>query len=227
MKIIALIPARKNSVRFPGKNYALFLGKPLFMHSVEFATESKFITEFYVTTNDDYIINYCHERKIPYIVRPEKYCLSTSPSSSFISHYLDVLEEKNEIYPEAIVVLQPTDPVRKQFFLNDIIKLFIKRKADCVFTVVKAKTKMGRIINGNFQPYNYKFEQRFQDIEQYFEENGMLYLIRVKSFLKYNSIFGVINVPYQIPDYYRNIDIDTELELDIAELTYHKHIKNL
>ncbi|MGV8815863.1 MAG: cytidylyltransferase domain-containing protein, partial [Gelidibacter sp.] len=51
MKITALIPARKNSQRFPGKNFAPFLGKPLFRHSVDFAKDSDLIMDYFVTTN--------------------------------------------------------------------------------------------------------------------------------------------------------------------------------
>ena len=38
------------------------------------------------------------------------------------------------------------------------------------------------------------------------------------------SFFGKKNVPYIMPEFYRNMDIDTELELAIAEMTYFKHI---
>lgn len=224
MKITALIPARKNSERFPGKNYTPFLGKPLFMHSVDFAKESELVTDYFVTTNDDIIIAHCEDNSIPYIKRPDKYCTPTSSSASFVAHFLNELINKLKELPDALLILQPTDPIRQHSFLKDIIQLYHSKSADCVFTVVQCKTKMGRIIDGVFVPYNYSFGQRFQDIEPYFEEKGIFYLINVASFLKNNSFFGQRNIPYIIPEYYRNMDIDTELELDIAEMTFKKCI---
>lgn len=226
MKITALIPARKNSQRFPGKNFALFLGKPLFKHSVDFAKKSDLINDYFVTTNDEYIINYCCENDIPYIKRPDKYCESTSNNTVYVRHFLERLIHKKHKLPDAILVLQPTDPVRKHQFLKDIVKLYDTKTADCVFTVVKCKTKMGRIIDEVFAPFNYEFEQRFQDMDSYFEENGMFYLINVKSFLKNNSFFGNKNIPYVIPEHYKSMDIDTKLELDIAEYIFKNLEKN-
>lgn len=226
MKITALIPARKNSERFPGKNFALFLGKPLFLHSVDFAKNSELITEYVVTTNDDYIINHCQNNNIPYLQRPDVYSQATSRNTAYVYHFLSQLIEKKVELPEALLILQPTDPVRKHSFLRDIVKLYCDEYADCVFTVVRCKTKMGRIIDGVFTPFNYHFEQRFQDMESYFEENGMFYLINVSSFLKNNSFFGAKNLPYEIPEHYKSMDIDTKLELDIAEFIFKNLDKN-
>ncbi|MBA6152650.1 acylneuraminate cytidylyltransferase family protein [Gelidibacter maritimus] len=220
MIITALIPARKNSERFPGKNYTPFLGKPLFMHSVDFAKESDLITDYFVTTNDEIIIAHCEASQIPYILRPDIYCQPTSDSASFVAHFLKRLINNQEKLPDAVLVLQPTDPVRQHSFLKEMIQLYHSKSADCVFTVVQCKTKMGQIIDGVFEPYNYRFGQRFQDIDHYYEEKGLLYLINVSSFLKNNSFFGQKNIPYIRPEYYRNMDIDTKFELDIAELTF-------
>lgn len=225
MKITALIPARKNSERFPGKNYAIFQGKPLFMHSVDFAKESDLIADYYVTTNDDVIIKYCIDNEIPFIRRPEIYCQAKSNSSSFVKHFLDEQLNNKLKLPKALVILQPTNPIRKHLFMKEMVHLYESKSADCVFTVVQCKTKMGQIIDEVFVPYNYCFEERYQDNKPYYEEKGVLYLINVSTFLKNNSFFGKRNVPYVIPFYYRYMDIDTELELDIAEMTFRKYLK--
>ncbi len=210
MKIIALIPARKNSIRFPGKNFALFLGKPLFMHSVNFAKKSKYISEYFVTTNDNVIVEFCKKNDVPYIIRPEEYCSSKASSSLFIKHFLMYLSNNHFTFPDALLVLQPTNPIRNNYILEQIIDLFKREKGDCVFTVVKSEAKIGSIINKTFIPFNYKFEQRSQDMDSYYEENGMFYLIRVKAFVKYNSFFGKNNIPFVIADFFKNVDIDNK-----------------
>ncbi len=226
MKITALIPARSNSERFPGKNYVDFFGKPLFVHSTDFARCCPLIDEYYVTTNDKNVIAICNERNIPYLERPDKYCTPTSNSSEYVDHFLKTQYLiKNEL-PDALLILQPTNPIREDLFVADMVDLYNQSKADCVFTVVKSKSKMGRIVDGRFLPFNYTFEQRSQDLTDYYEEKGILYLIRVASFLREGTLFGKINIPYVLPEKYGNLDIDTVLEKDIAELILQKHIES-
>ena len=61
-------------------------------------------------------------------------------------------------------------------------------------------------------------------MKPYYQENGLLFLINVETFLRNKTFFGKRNIPYVIPEYFKNMDIDTELELAIAEMTYFKHI---
>ena len=47
-KIIAFIPARGGSKGIPNKNIKDFAGKPLMVHSIEYALKSKLVTEVMV-----------------------------------------------------------------------------------------------------------------------------------------------------------------------------------
>lgn len=58
MKIIALIPARMGSSRFPGKPMALILGKPLIGHVYERVSRSPLLTLTAVATCDQIIHDY-------------------------------------------------------------------------------------------------------------------------------------------------------------------------
>ena len=55
MKIIAFIPARYDSTRFPGKPLNLILNKPMIQHVYERAKAAPEIAELYVTTDDERI----------------------------------------------------------------------------------------------------------------------------------------------------------------------------
>ena len=57
MKIIALIPARKNSIRIKNKNMKLFKKKPLIQRTIEIAKKIKDIQGVYISTDDEKIIN--------------------------------------------------------------------------------------------------------------------------------------------------------------------------
>ena len=54
-KHIAIIPAKKESLRLPCKNTKAFLGEPLFMHSVRYALSEGVMPV--VSTDSSYIIN--------------------------------------------------------------------------------------------------------------------------------------------------------------------------
>jgi 3-deoxy-manno-octulosonate cytidylyltransferase (CMP-KDO synthetase) len=55
-KVIAVIPARWGSTRFPGKPLALIKGKPMIQWVFEQASKAKSISEVIVATDDDRII---------------------------------------------------------------------------------------------------------------------------------------------------------------------------
>jgi CMP-N-acetylneuraminic acid synthetase len=56
MKVVAVVPARSGSKRSPGKNVALFRGKPLVSHTIEQAMEAQIFDEIVVTTNCEEIM---------------------------------------------------------------------------------------------------------------------------------------------------------------------------
>ena len=53
--IIAFIPARGGSRGIPNKNIKEFAGKPLIVHSIEYALKSKLVNEVMVSTDDSKI----------------------------------------------------------------------------------------------------------------------------------------------------------------------------
>ena len=53
--IICIIPARGGSKGIPNKNIINFMGKPLLVHSINYAKKSKLISNVYVSTDNDKI----------------------------------------------------------------------------------------------------------------------------------------------------------------------------
>ena len=57
--VIAIIPARGGSKGFKNKNIVSFNGKPLIIHTIEAASESKTITQIVLSTDSKKIRQIC------------------------------------------------------------------------------------------------------------------------------------------------------------------------
>ena len=66
--IIGFIAVKRNSNRFPNKNIHHIDGKPMFWYSVQTLLNSK-VDKVYVSTDSDYVKEYCKNRNISVIWR--------------------------------------------------------------------------------------------------------------------------------------------------------------
>ena len=93
---IGIICAKKNSIRFPGKNSYYYNGEPMFYHSVKPLQESKLIKKVYVSTDSDKIANYCNERNIDVIRRKQNVIGNEEPLLSVLKYSYQTLEFSSE-----------------------------------------------------------------------------------------------------------------------------------
>ena len=78
--ITAFIPARGGSKGILGKNIKEFAGKPLVVHSIEYALESKLIEAVVVSTDDDKIAKIARKAGARIVNRPPE--LSTDSATT-------------------------------------------------------------------------------------------------------------------------------------------------
>lgn len=97
MKIIALIPARKNSSRIKNKNMKIFKKKPLILRTINIAKKIKSIHSIYVSTDDENIIKLGLKSgvHVPW-KRPKKLSTGKSTTESVILHFLAWYKKKKE-----------------------------------------------------------------------------------------------------------------------------------
>jgi 3-deoxy-manno-octulosonate cytidylyltransferase (CMP-KDO synthetase) len=72
MKIVAVIPARYQSTRFPGKPLADICGKPMIYWVYDNISKSKKFDRVCVATDDERICAVCEEYKIDYGILKDK-----------------------------------------------------------------------------------------------------------------------------------------------------------
>lgn len=216
MKTIAIIPARGESKRLPNKNQLLLGGIPLVAHSILYAlANSQYIDAVFVSTDSAAIKKIALDFGAQVIDRPSELSGDFEPTVSAVKHALQQLECKIE----NVILLQPTNPIRPANLLQDCLQNFHQKKCDSLFTVSQNHQKLGRISNSVFEPFNYKFGQRSQDLEPLFCENGLLYIAKA-ALVQNNIIISENAFPYIMNSDVPIVDIDTQADLDYAEYLY-------
>jgi len=127
-KIVAVIPAKKNSVRIPGKNKMILCGKPLYIWSVELALRMEIINKVIVSSDDHDLLEAClfyygNHEKLMVVGRPKELAQSDTPIWEVIEH----IGSGGIIKPKDIIVLlQPTSPLRSYNDIEKAIYMFLR-----------------------------------------------------------------------------------------------------
>ena len=142
MKLLALINARKGSKGIKNKNKKLLNGKPLISWTFDVVKKMSYrFEETILSTNDLDIIKIAKEYdiKVPFI-RPESLSKDSTLQIDVIKHALIYAEKKKKF--DAVILFQPTNPIRSIKDVENCIKLFKKENPDNVITVVKTKKNL-------------------------------------------------------------------------------------
>lgn len=212
MNILGIIPARGGSKRTPGKNIKPLNGKPLIGYTIEAALKSQFINRVAVSTEDPNIAEVAKMFKAEVVDRPVELARDETKTAPVLIHVVNELE-KQGYFPDIVVLLQGTCPLRDEKIIDGAISQLINSDKDSVFTgstIGKTMPKWKRGYDGKLiSLYDYHFRPRYQEpelMEDMFAENGALYAIKIDAFRKYNDFIGEDAEIYETPHI---IDIDT------------------
>ena len=86
VKILAVIPARRNSKRIPNKNIRLLSNHPLVYYVMKNALDSKYITDIIVTTDSQEVETISKQLGIQSIHRPENLCQDDTTLDAVVYH---------------------------------------------------------------------------------------------------------------------------------------------
>jgi len=189
MKLLCLIPARRDSKGIPGKNWKLLNGKPLINYSIESALSIPNIDTICISTNSDEIIQIVESQfGIPiHFKRPESLSLDTTSSREVILHAIEYFQQLDKSF-DAILLLQPTSPFRQKEAILDCVRLFETKQCDMVVSVCESPYNPYYNIytetNGFLEKSLKGSYTRRQDCPPAFLINGSIYIISVDSIVK-------------------------------------------
>jgi CMP-N-acetylneuraminic acid synthetase len=215
LNTIALIPARKGSKRFPGKNTALLGGKPLIAHSIEYALLHMSPKEILVSSDDMEVLTVAKGYNVETELRPAQLCQDDTPTAAVVEYHAHKFAGQGR-NPDLILLLQPTNPLRPKDLLWDAMNIMLDDRPESIVSVSPLRRKFGRITGNTFIPENYTFGQRSQDLDEKYYENGLLYLFSFEYALE-GTIQGDDPHPIIVDTFEGEVDIDTEADLHYAQ----------
>ena len=220
MKILGLIPARGGSKGIPGKNIKILGRKPLIQYTIESAKKSQNLDFLITSSDDDQIIEIVQNLGVeaPF-KRPGKLAEDHTSSLEVIKHALNYFAER-EIYYDAICLLQPTTPFRKNGLIDEAIKRFIDNDFDSLVTVRQIPQEYNphwifENVDGHLKLAKGEKQiiSRRQELPTAYHRDGAIYLTKTDVIVEQNSLFGQkIGFIDTTQDPYVNIDTAADWE---------------
>ncbi|MBI4118606.1 MAG: acylneuraminate cytidylyltransferase family protein [Parcubacteria group bacterium] len=219
LKILAVIPARGGSKGIPRKNIKLLGGKPLIAWSIEAALASLFVDRVAVSTDDKEIAEVARKYGAEVIMRPAELSEDATPMDPVLAHAVLSLE-KESYTPDAVLLLQPTSPLRTTEHIDEGVGTFLNGDFDSLVSVEIIRNGQHKIVEGNRLVPVFSKVQNRDKREPLVIENGALYISKT-SLIKEGRIRGDAIGFYEM-DRYASLDIDVPIDFIVAERLFKK-----
>ncbi|MBI4576351.1 MAG: acylneuraminate cytidylyltransferase family protein [Planctomycetes bacterium] len=219
--ILAVVTARGGSKRLPGKNLRPLGGRPLLWYSIRAARLARLVHRVVVSTEDASIAEAARACGAEVIPRPASLALDESRSVDAVRHACLAVEAAGE-RPRAVVLLQPTCPLRSPGFIDAGVGALLASDADSAVSVSEERLKLGEVVDGIYRPF-YPEGERKQDLPRRWRENGVLYVTRRDVVVGRGSLFGDRILPLPTEPLMAMANIDYELDFQVAEDLYLRH----
>jgi len=157
-RIVAMIPARRGSVRLPIKNLALIDGKPLIYYAIQAAKDSGLFDRIVINSEDLLFQQIAKRYGIEFYQRPPELATDTARSD-------DVVYDFMKANPcDILVWVNPITPLQTGQEIKGVVHHFTRSRLDSLITVKDEKVHcqyQGRPINFNKD----EIFSRTQDLE--------------------------------------------------------------
>lgn len=220
MKVLGVITARGGSKGIPGKNLKVLAGKPLLAYTVDTARRSGALDRVILSTEDEAIAAAGRDLgcDVPFI-RPLDLAHDDTPHLPVIQHATRWMQERINYRPDAVMILQPTSPLRTGDDITAAVELLERSGADSVLSVnevpvhahpmrtLRLDAAGNAVLFVSGEPVRKRINRR-QDLPQAWVMNGAIYACRTRVlFAAEPSLYGNRVVAYRMPAE-RSISID-------------------
>ena len=233
--VVSLIPARGGSKGIPGKNISPLAGKPLIAHSIEYSLNCPKVDRTIVSTDDPEIAEIARSfgAEAPFL-RPAEFAQDDTTDLPVFLHAIEWFKENENYVPDLWIQLRPTTPLRPPGLIELAIKMLADNpEADCLKTVQETPTtpyKMWKWEEKFLQPFvqldgKESYNMPRQALPKVFKGDGIFDIIKTSTCLEKNSLTGNHILPLEIKGPFLTVDIDSPVDLIVAEVLYEHNKK--
>jgi len=220
--IIGLVPARGGSKSIPRKNLAMLAGRPLLAHTTTAALAARRLDRILLSTDDDEIAAAGRSLgvEVPFL-RPQALAGDAADMLPVMRHALDHLDAQGTA-AAALVLLQPTSPLRTAAHIDAAIELFLAHGAETVVSVVAVPHQFNPVSvmtmdGATLRPFlPGPAILRRQDKPRVFARNGPAILVVARDALIRGTLYGEPTLGY-VMSAAASLDIDEPDDLWLAE----------
>ena len=226
MKTYAFVFARGGSKGVPGKNIRELASKPLLAHTIDLIKKIKAVNKIFVSTEDQAIARIAAEHEVSVIKRPPELARDDTPEWLAWKHAVEWLEDRGDSF-DVFLSVPTTSPFRNIEDIRTALRC-LDDNTDMVVTMTEASRSpwynmVKKTDNGFIKVLmqNDTTPHRRQDSPQIYDLTTVAYVTRPKFLKSAKQMFEGRVKGVEIP-LKRALDIDTELDFEIAELLMHK-----
>lgn len=221
MKVLGLIPARGGSKGIPGKNIRPIAGRSLVEWTFRGARAAGVLDRIILSTDDDALLAEAARigLEAPFR-RPADIAGDATPMLDVVLHALRALGEAG-YHPDAVLLLQPTSPLRSPETIRAAVGLLDGVDAVCSVIPVPEEYLPHRmmVLRDGFLDYAVPDGARYtrrQDAPPAYKRDGNIFLTRAGVLLGGGGFYGARCRPL-VSDPAELCNIDTPAQWDEAE----------
>ena len=216
------------NVEWPNSDRDLHISTPVMVYlekkyNLKIRTVSIFNAYYYILLCRPKVLFISNFLGADIIKRPYELANDTATTFDAIKHTIDNLENY-----DYIVLLQPTSPLRNEKHIDEAIELLEEKQADAIVSVCEMdhspfwSNTLPKDGNMNNFLRDEVLNKRSQDLEKYYRVNGAVYICKTDKLLENKSFFLKDNIFAYIMDRKSSIDIDEEIDFEIAKVLINK-----
>lgn len=222
---LAIVPARGGSTRIPNKNIVDFCGKPLILHSLEAARESRLFDTIHISTDSDQIAGLAEKNGFGIHFRRPAELSTNNVSITSVLRWVVAAYEKQNIFFDEVCLLMATAPLITSNDLLAAHSTFLKRDM-CLpllsVTPFPAPIERAMGINDNhilcFKDPSHKTAHSQHLSKNYFDAGAFAFFTKAQITNSDEAVYSEY-IPYVLPKY-KAVDINDPDDLTLAKLLY-------
>ncbi|WP_320045032.1 acylneuraminate cytidylyltransferase family protein [uncultured Desulfobacter sp.] len=217
MYTIAIIPAKMTSQRFKGKNLKTLCGQPLVYYSIQAAKVAEGIDDVFVSSESQAVLDFSSLNGVKTIIRPEHLSSPEITTQAVLTHAYEEIGKKKKQFPDLVVLLQPTHPLRMPENIAQAVKIMKEHdKFDCLFSLMPTDELRGTVEGGCFVS-EFNLPRNKSNEPEMFRNTGSFYIFRPGESFLTPSFFGKNIYPFILERSPFEIDIDYASDMELAK----------